>query len=81
MPQGHLSGRLEKACNHTYLNKRKSVYDEQERVGNKWSSFEKKKRVKYGLRTSRKWFGLSTDSSEGSSASAPQKTRRKSSQL
>ena len=34
---------------------------------------EKKRRVKYGLRTSRKRFGLSTESSEGSSASAPQK--------
>ena len=33
----------------------------------------KKSIVKYGLRTSRKRFGLSTESSEGSSASAPQK--------
>jgi hypothetical protein len=32
MPQGHLSGSLEKACNHhTYLNKRGSVYDKQEK--------------------------------------------------
>ena len=35
---------------------------------------KKKRRVKYGLRTSRKRFiSLSTESSEGSSASAPQK--------
>jgi hypothetical protein len=31
MPQGHLSGSLEKACNHTYLNKWGSYYDKQEK--------------------------------------------------
>ena len=39
----------------------------------KRSSLEKKRRVKYGLRISRERSGLSTESSEGSSASAPQK--------
>ena len=64
---------MEKACNHTYLNKRGSVYDKQEKRREKRPRLEKKRRVKYGLRTSRKRFGLSTESSEGSSASAPQK--------
>ena len=66
---------MEKACNHTYLNKRGSVYDKQEKRREKRPRLEKKRRVKYGLRTSRKRFVLSTEGSEEArSASAPQKT-------
>jgi hypothetical protein len=52
MPQGHLSGSWRKACNHTKLNKRGSVNDKLEKAWGK--SWEKKKRVKYGLSISRK---------------------------
>jgi len=40
----------------------------------KRTSLEKKRRVKYGLRTSRKRFGLSTESSEGSTTVSDQIT-------
>ena len=71
-PKGHLSGSLEKACNLTYVNKGEATVIRRKRDG-KRSRLEIKRRVKNGLRTSRNWFGLRTESSEGSRASAPQK--------
>jgi hypothetical protein len=63
---------LEKACNLTYVNKGEATVIRRKRDG-KRSRLEIKRRVKNGLRTSRRRFGLSTESSEGSRASAPQK--------
>jgi hypothetical protein len=57
--KGHLSGSLGKACNLIYVNKGEATMISKRKRRNKARSrLEKKRRVKNGLRTSRKRFGL-----------------------